>query len=154
MSDIKLLTLRIEGPARGKARPRTVTHKGTTWTYTPDPGEWTENLRALAFQEWGTPLWAGPVGIRLVVRHAIPTSTSSKKRRQALMGTPCTVRPDLNNIMGAVLDGLARTPFGHKMLFAKEDAQIAEVHATKVWDEYHSTEIEVWQREAGEVVAP
>ena len=48
------------------------------------------------------------------------------------------------------MDALSRTPFGHRMLFAKEDAQVAEVWAKKVWDEYHYTEIEVWQREAGE----
>jgi Holliday junction resolvase RusA-like endonuclease len=55
----------------------------------------------------------------------IPAS-ASKKAKEALLGTPHTKKPDIDNLCKSVLDGMAGITF-------KNDGQISSLHATKVY---------------------
>ena len=130
------LTLTIPGAARGKARPRV----GKFSTYTPDPGGWCELIKYSAYQEWGRPMWEGPVGMEIEVHRAMPKGWS-KKKRERMEGRPCESTPDGINIAAAICDALE-----HGILY-ENDKQVAAVSCLKIWTQTHETIIECWKME-------
>ncbi|RME86623.1 MAG: RusA family crossover junction endodeoxyribonuclease [Planctomycetota bacterium] len=123
-----LLSLVIPGTPVGKQRPRS-----GKWGvfYTPKK---TKNYEALIkmtaankMQEQGLEILDCPVYLIIRAFYPIPESWSKKKKALAESGDILpTVRPDLDNIEKAVLDGLQGVVF-------KDDKQVVEVLKRKVY---------------------
>ncbi len=123
----------IAMPAFGKARPR-VTRTGHA--YMPD--SYTSQRDALRLM-FGAVDVAPPWRVRVTVNRAMPESWS-KKRRAESDGRPCTAKPDIDNIIGAVMDALF-----------VDDAHVVAIEAAKRWGDEHGMTIEVIH-EPGDVV--
>jgi Holliday junction resolvase RusA-like endonuclease len=120
----------IPGEPRGKGRPRfgrTKTGRPVAFTDTKTASY--ENLVALACQQTmaGAAPMVGPVMLLVRVRLAPPTSTSNKARAAMLDGqTPPAKRPDLDNCLKAIGDGLNGVAY-------VDDAQVVSLTATKIY---------------------
>lgn len=119
--------LHIKEKARGKARPR-FTMNGKH-TYTPDTTKNFEHLIKLDFQKmYGKiDITENPIEVNIVVKHKIPKRIS-KKIRKNILYTPCTVKPDIDNIVKLIMDSL-------NGLVYKDDKQVFKVTAIKVYAE-------------------
>ena len=75
--------------------------------------------------------------IRLEITFFMPIPKSlSKKKRDGLVGQFHTKKPDTDNLLKSVKDALEGT-------FYKNDSQICEVVAKKVYSEFPSTEFKI-----------
>jgi len=81
-------------------------------------------IGVIASQHFPRP-FEGPVRVRVTAVFRPARSWSQKKQREHL-GRPHTQRPDFDNVMKAICDGLNRIAYS-------DDAQIAECHVSKVW---------------------
>lgn len=127
----------IPGEARGKGRPRFARRGNFVKTYTDDKTASFENLvKIIARQAMGTtPLFDGPVNLRLSVSVLPPASWSKKKRAAALTGEiRPTSKPDLDNVLKAIADACNEVVW-------IDDKQIVSVTATKNFGEVAQTEI-------------
>lgn len=99
----------MPGPAVGKQRPKVVRIGGFTRLATPKQTVSYEGLVAhIAHNAMaGRGVVDRPVGVELSIACRVPASWSRKKRRLALEGQmlPGT-KPDMDNIIKAVFDGL------------------------------------------------
>ena len=103
------LMFTVPGPVVGKGRPRVSTIAGHARMYTPAKTLAYEGLVAQIAQAAmaGQPLIDGPVRIELLIRCAVPPSWSQKKQRMALAGELIpTTKPDADNVLKAICDGL------------------------------------------------
>ena len=72
-------------------------------------------------------LYEGPVSIHMTVYHKVPVSWPKWRRREALMGEMhVTTKPDLDNVLKSVMDGLAGVAY-------KSDKQVDYISATREW---------------------
>lgn len=120
-----MIQFTIPGKAVPKGRPR-MTKSGKV--YTPAETQKYEYkvmdcfMTAYPnFSKFTQPLW-----VRICESRAMPTSWSVKMK-QKMWGEPCGTRPDLDNVMKSVLDGLNGIAF-------RDDNQIASLHGEKRWD--------------------
>lgn len=119
----------IPGKPFSKQRPRF--SRATGRAFTPkETVSFEATVAALAAERIGVP-FDGPVRLRIVATFKIPQSWPRKKAA-AYLGKPHAQRPDLDNIVKAVSDGLNRIAYG-------DDAQIAAVVATKRWGNSEGT---------------
>ena len=109
----------------GKARPR-VTENGTYM-----PREYRKNKVKLR-QQFGTVLVEGLLKLTVVATRQMPKNWSQQQRR-LMDGEPAQPSPDLDNILGAVMDAL----------FPKNDNHIVSIEAHKVWGEVPQLEITI-----------
>lgn len=119
------LTIVIQGPPHGKGRPRF----GAGRVYTPiETRNYETGIALIAKSEMrGRAMFDGPLHMDLRAVFAIPKSWSDKKRTQAILGEiRPTVKPDADNILKAIKDGLNGIAY-------RDDAQIVSVHASKVY---------------------
>jgi Holliday junction resolvase RusA-like endonuclease len=130
---MRTVAFRVPGEARGKARPRVT--RGGVHTYTPDPGGFVERVTAHAVEAGlqARADYEGAVEVSVLIGRAMPQGWS-KKRRAQTEGEPCLVKPDSNNVLGAVLDALNRVAF-------IDDAQVYRVRAQKAWAYEHSVQV-------------
>lgn len=130
-----MITFVIPGPPRGKGRPRFSRKSGTT--YTDQATAAYENLVALACREAmkGAQPYAGAISLGVVTYMPIPASASQKKRI-AMAGTNHIKKPDVDNVLKAVLDGLNGIAF-------HDDAQVARLHACKLYSSEPRVEVTV-----------
>lgn len=121
------ITFTVYGQPVAKARARAFVRQGHISHYTPDKTARYENLVALTAAKamQGTPLIQHPIKLTIQAFLAIPQSWSDKKQQAAAAGqiTP-TKRPDLDNIVKAVKDGLNRIAW-------HDDAQVVICNASK-----------------------
>jgi len=119
----------VEGDPVAKGRPKFSQVGGFVRTYTPKKTQnYEEHVAAVAKEAMGTtePLET-PVGVFLYFRMPIPASYSKKRTQACLDGwEKHTKRPDLDNLIKTVLDGLNGVVF-------KDDCQIVALHCTKVY---------------------
>lgn len=113
--------------AVGKARPR-VTANGTYM-----PRRYTEARDELR-QAFGPVTLAMPVAIEVTAVRKLPQM--SKAKRAAMMGAPCMVKPDADNILGWAMDALF-----------EDDAAVVEATCRKVWGA--ADEVRIVLREVG-----
>lgn len=126
-------TIVIPGRPFAKQRPRFSRKSGRA--YTPaETVSFERNVGMIAARHFPQPL-EGPVRVIVRAYFAMPASWSKKKRAE-LSDKPHTQRPDIDNLQKAVLDGLNRIAFA-------DDAQIAELTATKYWSTSDVTFVEV-----------
>lgn len=113
--------VRVEIPVRaiGKQRPRFANGR----VYTPAATQAFENFVRTYYMHYGKRTFRGPVRMVLECRFRPPAS-ASKKRRQELIGTPYTHKPDADNCLKAVQDALNGIAYD-------DDAQICEASVSK-----------------------
>lgn len=126
-----------------KARPR---FTKTGRTYTPKTTAEYEHLVADTYRACakiaGAEITDRPVLLSIVARYAIPQSARRKRLPDKLhSGDPCTARPDIDNIVKAVLDGLNGVAY-------KDDAQVYGLYSQKVYAESSSVTVSVEWEEA------
>ena len=124
-----ILTFFVRGVPVAYARPRVATSTfGKLRFVTPtESRDWQHQLAsvgALVAQRDGWPFARGPLTVTMVVRRPIPPSTP-RKRAAAMVGTPCTVRPDADNYLKQ-LDALTG-------ILWQDDAQITDARVQKFW---------------------
>lgn len=118
-----MIAFTIPGKPFAKQRPRFSRRNGRAFT----PAEtvsFERQVGMIAAQHADEPI-AGPVAIEIVAVFEPPAS-ASKKRRAESLGRPHTQKPDLDNCVKAITDGLNRIAFA-------DDSQIAEIRCRKTW---------------------
>jgi|TARA_R110000787_G_scaffold223392_1_gene331776 Holliday junction resolvase RusA-like endonuclease len=125
-------TLKIEGQADGKARPR-VTSKGTI--YSPaDTHGFSDKIKASARAAHIEEI-EGPVSVALFIHRAMPKS-ASKKRKALINNTWCISKPDIDNVFKSAMDALTGIAW-------KDDTQVVRITGGRWWAEEHYTVIEI-----------
>jgi Holliday junction resolvase RusA-like endonuclease len=124
----------VDGLPKAKERPRL----GKSGVYTPKKTKAYENqvalLASLAMKKANVDLMHGPVRMDIIVGMKIPKSFSKKKVKQIEeYGMYNIVRPDIDNILKAIGDGLNNIVY-------KDDSQICEGSFKKIY----SKEPQVW----------
>lgn len=112
------------------ARPR-VTHRGT---YNPKQREQIDTTYIIKQQYTKQPLTT-PLEVTLLFFMPIPKRMSIKKRK-AILGQPHTIKSDLDNLVKFSLDCMNGIVY-------KDDAQIYEIVAQKVYSDNPRTEITI-----------
>lgn len=132
--------IQIDGPPKGKARPRFNGKTGTT--YTPK----TTKLYEQAIQ-WAArsamrdrKVIVGPCILTVDAFFPVPASWGKAKREAALAGVyrPATL-PDCDNVMKSALDGLNRIVYA-------DDRQVIEATVRKHYSDRPRIRIEVEER--------
>lgn len=117
-----MITFTIPGKPFAKQRPR-ATRQGRV--YTPkETVSFEQTVGTIASQHFKTPL-EGPVRVTVYATFETPKSWSKKKTAK-LINRHHTQKPDSDNIIKAVLDGMNRIAFA-------DDAQAAEQFVRKMW---------------------
>jgi Holliday junction resolvase RusA-like endonuclease len=125
-----MLYFTIPGEARGKGRPRATARGGFARLYADPRTAGYENLVALAAREAlaGRAPLDEPLHMHVSVRLVPPASTSRKAREAMLRGEVHPgKRPDLDNVVKAVLDGCNAVAF-------RDDCLIVSLSAVKRYD--------------------
>lgn len=101
------LRFTIPGEVRGKGRPRLSTRGGFARMHTDARTASYEGLVALAAQAAlaGREQLSGPLQVEVVARLTPAASLSARKRDALLAGRWAPKKPDLDNVVKAVLDG-------------------------------------------------
>lgn len=121
----------VPGEPRGKGRPRFVRAGGYVRTYTPDATAAYENLVRICYQKDGGPMFEKDKPLRLDVwiYMKIPESASKSRKLHMLVGRiRPTKKPDADNVLKAILDGLNTVAF-------HDDSQIVEIEVHKFYNE-------------------
>lgn len=124
-----MVNFSIETDPVPKGRPRFRRTKTFITTYTPKKTLDFEGLVRMHSQEAMGPTepLETPVWIALYFRLSIPASYSKKRKEACLSGSEKPIkRPDLDNLIKSVLDGMNGVVF-------KDDSQITVMHCTKVY---------------------
>lgn len=128
----------IEGKPYGKGRPRFSRFNGFVKTYTPQETLDYEQQVRMAYQFADGEYHAeSPLKMIVEAYFEPPKSTSKKKRAMMLedMISP-TKKPDCDNIVKAILDGLNGVAF-------HDDVQVVEMIVRKKYSERPRTEVEI-----------
>jgi len=125
----------IPGKPFGKQRPRAAVIAGRARIYTPEETRsFEQKVAELARPLFPEPI-DGPVKLRVVAIFQIPKSWS--KRKQAEMdGGFHTAKPDGDNCLKAIKDGLNRIAW-------RDDSQVADVRCVKRWGRHAETFVRV-----------
>lgn len=114
----------VPGRPVGKGRPRVTVRRGVAIAYTPESTRAFEQRVAWATRAAFRQPLAGPLGVRIVAVFAPPASWSRRKREGALDAGWCAGRPDVDNVVKAVLDGMAGIAY-------LDDSQVVALSAAK-----------------------
>lgn len=117
----------VWGKCFGKGRPRFRKVGKFVQTYTDKETVNYETLVKLSFINSGCEPYLNdePLECRLIIYQEIPTSTSNKRKRMMADGKILpTKKPDVDNVVKSIFDGLNKVAF-------KDDTQIVELHCSK-----------------------
>lgn len=123
----------ITGEPKGKQRPRF--NKMTGVTYTPSETKAYEKRVKYNYYLQGGRKFDGAVKIEVWAFMQIPRS-ASKKHAEELKGAPCTKKPDVDNVLKAVMDGLSGIAYD-------DDKQVADAIIHKRYAEEPRVEVDV-----------
>lgn len=121
------LKFEIEGKPQPKERPRVTKYH----TYTPSKTESYEKLVAWTYKLFGGMELHGAIEFELIVHYKI-----AKSNKKVKLNDYHTYRPDLDNVIKTVLDGLGKVAY-------KNDSQISSIKAKKIWDTKDFIEIKI-----------
>ena len=130
MQQLDSLSFTVDGIV-GKGRPRFYKDNVLTPPKTRKYEKLVQAMTLFAIAAYGArtgKTWSRlkrPVRVRIRALFAVPAS-ASKKERLARIGTPCTKRPDVDNIEKAVLDGMNGIAYA-------DDSCVFDSHTTKFW---------------------
>jgi Holliday junction resolvase RusA-like endonuclease len=131
----------IYGHPVAKGRPRFSTRGKFPVAYTPEKTKTYESeVGMMAKAAMGaSEVLDGALEAFIYVTFPVPASYS-KKRTEACLNDveKHTKRPDLDNVIKAVIDGMDKIVF-------KDDSQITSIHSTKVYGEVAKVEVMVRQ---------
>ena len=116
------MIIEIPGKPQPKQRPR-MTRYGAV--YTPAATQAFECLVARHAKAAGVRPVSGPVRVEITSVFPIPKSWTKARKAEA-DGQPHAQRPDLDNLVKCVLDGLNGVAFA-------DDAQVHSVTSRKIW---------------------
>lgn len=125
----------VYGEPVGKGRPRFRMINGHASVYTPKKTSVYERQIARAYQDQcGEPFDAGiPIKVLIYAYFVIPKTASRARREMMLNGIEKpTKKPDCDNILKAVLDGLNGVAY-------RDDKQVVEAHIVKLYSNRAST---------------
>lgn len=125
----------VPGLPIAKSRPRFNRKTGRTWT--PPKTANYESLVSLAYKEVYPDVIPAGEPIRLtVIAYFPPPKTTSKKRLALMLANLIhhTKRPDVDNVLKSVQDGLNKVAF-------MDDSQIWSICAEKRYSEYPRVEV-------------
>lgn len=120
------ITFFVPGHPRGKGRPR-FTRNGQPYT-DRQTREYEQSI-ALAYRTARGRLFPQDAFLSVRVNVAMPIPKSASKAKQAAMlegRIACPAKPDLDNVVKAVLDGLNGVAY-------RDDARVANIHASKFY---------------------
>lgn len=104
-----MITFTVPGAPQGKGRPRVAMRGGHASLYTPTKTANYEGMVAIAAKAAmaGAALIDAPVSCRVEIIAPVPASWSKRKQADALAGSVLpTTKPDADNVVKAVFDGL------------------------------------------------
>lgn len=130
-----MVSFTVPGKPQGKARPRFNTLTGRA--YTPNKTGAYERLVALCYKQAGGKLLDG--AIRIDIKAYYPIAKSHTKKNKAAMESgeiKATIKPDIDNVAKAVLDGLNGVAF-------EDDKQVINLRIAKAYANEARLEIEV-----------
>jgi Holliday junction resolvase RusA-like endonuclease len=121
------LTFSVPGVPVPKGWPEFSSHHGRVTTRTPEKTvEYHRRVQMSAFLEMrGREKFAGAVEVTARFVFPLPASWS-EKRKTAALGQPHVSRPNIDNLLKAVLDGLDAVAF-------TDDCSVEKISATKQW---------------------
>jgi len=130
------ISFTIHGEPRGKGRPR-FSRSGRVFT-DAKTAAYERAIKATAQSVMaGRSALDGAVWVRIEAYLAAPSSISKKKRAAMLSGeTRPTKRPDLDNIVKAILDGINGVVFN-------DDSQVVGTGSQKFWTDKPRVEVTV-----------
>ena len=132
------MTFTIEGQPQGKGRPR-FTKNGHA--FTPQATKDYENLIAESFKAAGGELFDGYVCVNISAFYKIPKATTKENRGLIERGyIKPAVKPDIDNVIKAVLDGLNGVAY-------HDDNQVIKVTAEKHYADEPFVAVEVFSYE-------
>ena len=136
-----MIAFTIPGAPQGKGRPKVVKIAGFTRMATPQKTVAYEGLIAHAAQEAmaGRPMFTAAVVANVFIDAAVPASWSAKKQRMALAGEVLpTTKPDADNVVKAVFDGL-------NGVLWRDDVLVVELHVCKRYAATPCVRVKVWE---------
>lgn len=123
-----MILFRVDGEPKGQPRPRAFSRNGKARVYDPGTAEgWRGLISAAARPELPAEPISGPV--RLDVEFAMPRPQRLCRRRDDPGAIPHTSKPDLDNLLKALLDALTQLGLW------RDDDQVVEVRAVKHYHE-------------------
>lgn len=121
-----MVNFSVPGRPQGKGRPRFSRRSGTV--YTPKKTmEYEEKIRK-AYLEAGGKKYSSPIVVIVNAYFLVPASWSKSIRRSALNGVFRPGRPDIDNILKAVMDALNGIAY-------LDDKQVVECLCSKMYAE-------------------
>lgn len=116
----------VPGKVQGKARPRFSHRSGTV--YTPGKTKSYERQIAEAYEAQSGPCFEGAVMVIIEAVFSIPKSWSRAKKADAAAGKLAPGKPDIDNILKVVLDGLNGIAY-------EDDKQVVMTQCKKVYSD-------------------
>lgn len=129
----------VPGPPMGKQRPRVCRANGKSVTYTPKETIEYEQLVRASYTAASVVKFSKnvPLEISITALFSVPKSKSNKQKKLMLSGAIShTKRPDGDNIIKIILDGLNQMAFF-------DDSQICKIHFTKGYAEKPEVNVEI-----------
>lgn len=114
----------VAGKVQGKARPRFSSRSGTV--YTPGKTKSYERQIAEAYEAQNGPCFHGGVAVMIDAVFQIPKSWTHAKKAEAAAGKLPPGKPDIDNILKVVLDGLNGIAY-------EDDKQVVLVQCRKTY---------------------
>lgn len=131
-----IIKFTVYGKPQGKARPRF--NGRTRTTYTPKSTKDYEAAVKAAFSRAKCVPVSGEISARITAFYAIPQSTRKSKREAMERGeVRPTVKPDLDNVIKAILDALNGLAYA-------DDSAVVAVTAQKRYSECPRVEVEIF----------
>ena len=135
-----MITFTIPGQPVGKQRPKIVKIGGFSRMATPQKTVSYEGLVAMTAQQAmaGRPMFEAAVAVNLFIDCQVPASWSAKKQRMALAGEVLpTTKPDCDNVVKAVFDGL-------NGVLWRDDVLVVDCRLRKRYAATPRVRVEVW----------
>ena len=132
-----MIVFTLMGAPRGWARARLSGAHHFTDKATASYENKVAHLAALEMR--GAAPWEGPVYVQIEVEYDVPASWP-KKRRAAAPGSPAPKKPDIDNCVKIILDGLNGVAF-------KDDAQVTDLRVTKRYSGVAQTKVTAFKME-------
>ena len=135
-----MIAFTVPGAPQGKGRPKVVKIGGFTRMATPTKTVAYEGLIAHAAQMAmaGRPMLDEAVACNVFIDAPVPASWSQRKQREALAGGVLpTTKPDADNVVKAVFDGL-------NGVLWRDDVLVVDLRVRKRYAATPCVRVEVW----------